>query len=382
VRRCATGLITRAERSVVACEREADAMSCSRRRGGPLRRTQIAEPVVRANPPERPAGSAAMAHPRPLAGLPAADPRRVARAWLVRRIAAAPLEAAAGLADAAFVERAPGLCGSLVAALIDDAALAALRGEAEALGALAALPGEAEALGALAALPGEAEALGALAALPGEAEALRVLVDAASSPAPAPFAPAALVTATEHLRGAVVDVVVAGTDPELHAALHDRLAHACAQLLEGALAAPGAITVHDARAPGDPRGRLTAEAERLVVARVRFALLAVEVEDAAVLPAGILAAAEVALNAALPPSALHAPDGPGSMLVLAREADGGELARALTQAVATAASHRGAPLRAAAGIAEHPRDGDTPEGLLAHADGQLFAARAEGLPLA
>ena len=297
-----------------------------------------------------------MAHPRPLAGLPAADPRRVARAWLVRRIAAAPLEAAAGLADAAFVERAPGLCGSLVAALIDDAALAALRGEAEALGALAALPGE--------------------------AEALRVLVDAASSPAPAPFAPAALVTATEHLRGAVVDVVVAGTDPELHAALHDRLAHACAQLLEGALAAPGAITVHDARAPGDPRGRLTAEAERLVVARVRFALLAVEVEDAAVLPAGILAAAEVALNAALPPSALHAPDGPGSMLVLAREADGGELARALTQAVATAASHRGAPLRAAAGIAEHPRDGDTPEGLLAHADGQLFAARAEGLPLA
>jgi len=293
-----------------------------------------------------------MLRPRPLAGLPAADPRAVARAWLVRRISAAPLEAAAGVADAAFVKRAPELCDALLAALADDAALAML---------------------------------------PRRAEALRALAEAAPSLAPAPdalSAPAALATATEHLRGAVVDVMVPGTDPGLHAALHDRLAHACACLLEGALAAPGegvapgAITVHDARAPRDPRGHLTEEAERLVVARVPFALLAVEVEDAAVLPAGILAAAEAALNAALPPSALHAPDGPGSMLVLAGKADGSELARALTQAVAAAASHHGAPLRAAAGVAEHPRDSDTPEGLLAHADGQLFAARAEGLPLA
>ncbi len=58
------------------------------------------------------------------------------------------------------------------------------------------------------------------------------------------------------------------------------------------------------------------------------------------------------------------------------------MARAAHRSVAAAASHHGAPLRAAAGIAEHPRDGDTPESLLAHADGQLFAARAEGLPLA
>nr|MBA2349060.1 hypothetical protein [Solirubrobacterales bacterium] len=170
--------------------------------------------------------------------------------------------------------------------------------------------------------------------------------------------------------------------------LHDRLAHACARLVAHALAegaGPGTeITVHDARpgAPRDPRERLTGEAERLVVAGLAFTLLAVEVEDAGVLPSGILAAAEAAVRAGLPPGALHAPDGPGSLLVLARDEDGRELARRLVLAVATAGSHRGAPLRAAAGVAEHPRDGDTPETLLAHADGQLFAARADGLPLA
>ncbi len=281
--------------------------------------------------------------PRPLAGLPAAEPRAVARAWLVRRIAQAPLEAAAGLAGGAFAERGPALCGSLLAALGDDAALAALHGEGG---------------------------------------VLRALVE------PEPFGAgggaAALAAAAEQLRGAGFDVVAAGVDPIMHAALHDRLAHASSALLQGALAAPAgdAISVRDARAQVDPRGHLTAEAERLGVDGIRFALLAVEVEDAAVVPASVLAAAEAALRAALPPGVLHAPDGPGSMLVLAREADANALARTLVQAVGSAASHHGAPLRAAAGVAEHPRDGDTPEALLAHADGQLFAARAEGLPLA
>lgn len=278
-----------------------------------------------------------MVAPRPLAGLPATDPRNVARAWLVRRIAGAPLEAAAGLAGGRFADRAPGLCGRLLAALADDAALAGL---------------------------------------PDEGKVLRGLVG------PEPVAACAV--ATEQLRAAVADVVAPVTDPALHAALHDRLAHSCAVLLQGVLAttAEAAISVRDARPPADPRGRLTAEAERLVAARVPFALLAVEIEDAAVVPPEVLAAAEAALQAALPSTALRAPDGPGSMLVLIPEADGPTLARELTRVVAAAATHRGSPLRAAAGVAEHPRDGDTPGGLLARADGQLFAARAEGLPLA
>lgn len=282
-----------------------------------------------------------MPSPRPLAGLPAADTRALARAWLSRRIAAAPLEAATELAGPRFLAGAPSLCGALLAALGDDAALTALAEEG--------------------------------AGLPGVASAR---------------SPAAVVEAGEQLRAAAAEVLVPGIDPALAAPLHDRLAHACSLIVAHALGAAGSpageITVQDIRTPTprDPRERLTAEAERLVVAGLPFTLLAVEVEDAGVLPAGVLAGAEAAVRAGLPPGALHAPDGPGSLLVLAPDEDGRELAHRLLRAAAGSGSHRGAPLRAAAGVAVHPRDGDTPETLLAHADGQLFAARADGLPLA
>lgn len=282
-----------------------------------------------------------MASPRPLAGLPAADPRELAQAWLLRRIAAAPLEAAAELAGPRFVAGAPGLCGSLLAALGDDAALGALTREDDGL--------------------------------------LSVL-----APCPAQT----IVEAGEQLRAATAEVLLPRLDPALAAPLHDRLAHACAvlvaQAVEEAASPTDTITAHDTRArtPRDPRERLTAEAERLVVAGLAFTLLALEIEDAGVLPAGVLTRAEAAVRTGLPSGALDAPDGPGSLLVLARDEDGRELARRLLRAVAGSGSHRGAPLRAAAGIAEHPRDGDTPETLLAHADGQLFTARADGLPLA
>ncbi len=304
-----------------------------------------------------------MEPPRPLAGLPVVSPAVIARAWLVRRIAAVPLVDAAGLVDGRFVAEGPALCGSLLAALGDDAALGALLEEGSALAALLepASPDGAE-------------------SFPGRE-------------------PRGLVAATEHLRRAALDVLAPGTDPALLAPLHDRLAHACAALAGSVVSAQphgpethhaSTITARDTRGhggfeddvPQDPRARLTAEVERLAAAKAPFALLAVEVEDAAVVPVGALAAAEAALQAALPAGALHAPDGPGSLLVLVPGTDGRALARTLTQAVGGAASHRGAPLRAAAGVAEHPRDGDGPEALLAHADGQLFAARAGGLPLA
>lgn len=302
-----------------------------------------------------------MVRPRPLVGLPAVDPREVARAWLVARIAAVPLDRAAALASLRFAERAPALCGSLLAALADDAALSVLGEAGEALALLAA------------------DGAGHEAGDPTESAAAQGWEDRTGAPADA-----LAITAGEQLRAAVAGALLPNTDPALHAGLHDRLAHACTVLALGALARadePDAIVVRDARPHADPRAHLTTEAERLVVAGTHFALLAVEVEDAAVIPAGVLAAAEAALHAALPAGTLHAPDGPGSLLVLAAEVDGRALAQALTRAVAAAGSHHGAPLRAAAGVAQHPEDSDTPEGLLARADGELFAARAEGLPL-
>lgn len=307
-----------------------------------------------------------MAPPRSLPGLRVPAAETVARAWLVRRIAGAPFAAAGELAGPAFTSMAPALCGALLAALHDEEALAALAGKGDALAALCA--------------SGHA-------------------ADAA--------------TAAEDLRAATLEVVVPTIDPALLPALHDRLAHACARLVGGALRElPGeTITVHDARpaaavpvappaarraapvggpvapvdrpvTPADPRAALTAEIERLLVAGVGFALLVVEIADASVLPAELLATAEAAIRGALPPGARDAPDGPGSIVVLARDQDPPALARQLLQSVATAGSHRGAPLQAAAGVAVYPQDGDTPERLLAHADEQLYAARAGGLPLA
>jgi hypothetical protein len=299
-----------------------------------------------------------MAPPRPLAGLHVPAPDTLARAWLVRRIADAPFAAASELAGPAFTSSAPSLCDALLEALQDDDALDALAAEGAALAALC---------------PG------------GHA------VRAAAT--------------VEQLRAATIEAVTPTVDAALLPALHDRLAHACSRLVGGVLdELPGeTITVHDARPaadasvvprrPGgpldaraeatvDPRSALTAELERLIIAGVAFALLVVEIEDAAVLPRGLLATAEAAIGQALPAGARDAPDGPGSIVVLARDQDGRVLAQRLTHAVATAGSHRGAPLGAVAGVAEHPRDGGTSEQLLAHADGQLYVARADGLPLA
>ena len=325
-----------------------------------------------------------MTRPRPVAGVPAADPRALARAWLAARISAATLEAAGELASRRFVDEAPGVCGSLLAALGDDAALDAIGARHGAVVARLAADGAGGSPGCAAAAPD----------------------------APPPPLALGILAAVEQLRAVVADDLSARADVALLPGLHDRLAHACVVLAQAAIAPAGpadgvavrdvregrgvrppagagdGVAVRDAREgrddrpPADPRAHLTAETERLVAAGTGFALLVVEVEDASVIPAAALAAAEAALRAALPPGATHAPDGPGSVLVLAPRADGRELARSLTRAVAAAAGHHGAPLRAAAGVAHHPADADTPADLLARADGQLFAARAEGLPLA
>lgn len=78
-------------------------------------------------------------------------------------------------------------------------------------------------------------------------------------------------------------------------------------------------------------------------------------------------------------------ESPGRYWLLAPEADASSarvLAERLAEAVRGAASHRGAPLQLAVGIALCPADGSWAGALAAHADVALYAARAAGRPLA
>lgn len=262
----------------------------------------------------------------------------VARAWLLARLACVPLEQAPEMVTKHWVQQAPAICAAV-------------------MGAIEA-PGDDP-------LPG-----GALVELVGPD-------------------PAGLARAAEALRVAVTAETRRDADSAAHAGVTDRVAAVVAALLVDALAlgrapgepAPGAIAVIDARRAPDPRGALTTEADRLIAVGSAFALLAIEVQDAAHLAPAALARAEAAVLSALPPGARHAPDGPGSLLVLVPGADGGTVARTVTQAVEHAGAPHGVPLRAAAGVAQHPAHGQTPSALLAHADALLFAARADGLPL-
>lgn len=397
-----------------------------------------------------------MARPRPVALPVAAAPERVARAWLVEQLGAAPLAAAPGLAAVAAGDGAA-VAAALLAAVADDAALGsgarALRAAAASATA-AELVLDVDALRRAAVAELVAVADQALAAPLADRVALAcaALLAAALAERPAEFSvtdargASARPTGDDRSAAAGSDDGVGGAGagsggdaggpasrpgggaeggsggdagglsarPGVGAAAEggargdvdgpasrpveggarggarDHAGGSSSHRVQGGAGAgargdgggPSTRPAEDVgRRPEDPRAALTAAAERLVADGAAFGLLAVEIEDAALVPPGALADAEAALRDALPEGCRLAPDGPGSLLVLVCGRESRATARALTAAVAAAASDRGAPLRAAAGVARHPEDGDTPGALLAHADAQLFAARAEGLPL-
>jgi GGDEF domain-containing protein len=77
-------------------------------------------------------------------------------------------------------------------------------------------------------------------------------------------------------------------------------------------------------------------------------------------------------------------ESPGRYWLLAPETDSPgakALAERLAQAVRLTATHRGAPLQVAVGIAVCPVDGSQASALAAHADIALYAARASGRPV-
>ncbi len=132
--------------------------------------------------------------------------------------------------------------------------------------------------------------------------------------------------------------------------------------------------------------------ERYERDRAPFAVLLVELIDVerlrhTELPGEIsrlLGLVEAALSGELSPADSLTRETPGRYWLLASDTDPGA-ARALVvrlaSAVRGAASHGGAPLEVAVGIAGCPSDGAQAGGLAAHAEVALYAARASGKPV-
>jgi GGDEF domain-containing protein len=133
--------------------------------------------------------------------------------------------------------------------------------------------------------------------------------------------------------------------------------------------------------------------ERYARDRAPFAVLLVELVDVerlrhAELPGEVsrlTGLVEAALSAELRPSDSLTRESPGRYWLLAPETDSGAataLAERMASAVRGAASHRGAALQVAVGIAVCPLDGSQAVALAARADIALYAARASGKPVA
>ena len=133
--------------------------------------------------------------------------------------------------------------------------------------------------------------------------------------------------------------------------------------------------------------------ERYTRDRAPFAVLLVELADVerlrhAELPGEVsrlTGLVEAALSAELRPADLLTRESPGRYWLLAPETDSGgatTLAERMASAVRGAASHRGASLQVAVGIAVCPLDGSQAAALAAQAEIALYAARASGKPVA
>ncbi len=140
----------------------------------------------------------------------------------------------------------------------------------------------------------------------------------------------------------------------------------------------GAIERRLERYQQDGLGFAVLLVELVGVERLRHAELPGEV-------ARLTGLVEAALAAELRPADSLTRESPGRYWLMAPETDAPGarlLAERLANAVRGAASHRGAPLEVAVGVAACPGDGRQAAALAAHADIGLYAARATGRPVA
>jgi GGDEF domain-containing protein len=151
--------------------------------------------------------------------------------------------------------------------------------------------------------------------------------------------------------------------------------------------------VHDTSEPDAWVSAIGRRLERYERDRAPFAVLVVELTDVerlrhAELPGEVsrlTGLVEAALSGELRPADSLTRESPGRYWLLAPETDSGgatALAERMASAVRGAASHRGASLEIAVGIAVCPVDGNHAAALAAHADITLYAARSSGKPVA
>lgn len=158
---------------------------------------------------------------------------------------------------------------------------------------------------------------------------------------------------------------------------------------------PPEIEIRDERGERDPTAWIASigrRLERYEQDGAGFAVLLIELADVerlrhAELPgevARLTGLVETALSGALRPADSLARESPGRYWLLAPETASDSartLAESLAHAVRRAASHRGAPLEIAVGVAVCPADGRQAAELAAHADIALYAARAASRPV-
>jgi GGDEF domain-containing protein len=310
--------------------------------------------------------------PPPIADVPPpaiADGVAPAKGWLLALVSARDLRDAPAIPTAELARDAPKLCAAILRAVGSD-------GELD--------------------LPPLAARAGAMAG--------------AGSPASA-------VAAVGLLRGALWEALTStmSLDAARTAALAQRLAWVCDRVAVATVSAPGPaerdpseLRVRDVRDRSGPgteghgsrvadagdrpaRDAAALAAERFIAEGRPFVLLAVEVDDADRLLAAepeaaraALARAQDAVRGELRPDDVLGHEEDGRIWVIATDlgASGGRaLAERIADAVAAAASLRGAPLSVSIGLAASPSDGTGLAALEAHADEALFAARASGVPL-
>jgi GGDEF domain-containing protein len=313
--------------------------------------------------------------PYPVADVPPAalaDGQAAAKGWLLALMAARPLHDAPAVPTAELARDAPGLCTAILRAVGSDGELPRLQPGGD-LAPLAARAG---------ALAGVGSAASAVAAV-GQ---LRAALWEALTTAMAPLDVATTAALAERL-AFVCDVVTVATVAHWGAgtprAADDQPTHF---RLRDARGQEGAAAEH-----GVPPGDWSATAEHHIAATRGFALLALEIDDVARLLAAdaeatgsALARVEEALQAELRPGDLMGREDAGRLWVVAAELgppEGRALAERLADAVAAAATLRGAPLAASIGVATFPADGADLAAVSACADEALFAARAAGVPV-